>query len=232
MSVRQLYELQQMDSDLDAREGSLAEVRLRLYDESDLEAARRRVVELNRRLEDQAAARRPVEMRARDIEDRLTAVDARLYGGSITNQRELEAQHEERSYLQEQLTAEEDGLLEIMLVSEETQNGADVAAAAVAEMEARRAEARPGLMASEENLSRELDELRAEREEAASRIDPSVLATYDSLRKSRGGQAVAGVERGMCKGCRLSLPSMDVQRAKASSVPVQCSSCRRILFVQ
>ena len=232
MSIRQLYELQLVDSDVDVREKSLAEVRLQLSDDSELVAAKRRISELDERLEEQASARRPVELRIRDIEDKLKTVDARLYGGSITNQRELEAQQEQRQYLQEQHTTEEDQLLELMVASEETQNELDAVTSLATEIETRRKQAQPELTASEEALSIELRELEAERKEIAALISPSDLALYDSLRKSRGGQAVARVERGMCQGCRLSLPSTDVQRAKTSTGRVRCNSCQRILFVQ
>ncbi len=232
MSIRQLYELQLVDSDIDVREKSLAEVRRQLTDDAELVAVRRRLSELSQRLEEQAPARRPVELRIRDIEDRLKTVDSRLYGGSITNQRELEAQQEQQHYLREQHTAEEDQLLEMMVASEETQNELEAAASLATEMETTRKQAQPELTASEEALSIELRELEAERKEVAALISPSDLALYDSLRKSRGGQAVARVERGMCQGCRLSLPSTDVQRAKTSTGRVRCNSCQRILFVQ
>ena len=232
MSIRQLYELQLVDSDIDVHEKSLGEVRHQLSDDSELVATKRRISELNERLEDEASARRPIELRIRDIEDRLKTVDARLYGGSITNQRELEAQQEQQHYFREQHTAEEDQLLEMMVASEETQNELEAAASLATELETRRKQAQPELTASEEALSMELRELEAERKEVAALISPSDLALYDSLRQSRGGQAVARVQRGMCQGCRLSLPSTDVQRAKTSTGRVRCNSCQRILFVQ
>ena len=231
MSIRHLYELQLVDSDIDVREKSLADVRHQLSDDSELVAARRRISELNQLLESQASARRPVELRIRDIEDRLKAVDARLYGGSITNQRELEAQQEQQHYLREQHSAEEDQLLELMVASEETQNELEAASSLAAEIEARRKEAQPELTASAEVLSTELRGLKAEREEVATLISPSDMALYDSLRQSKGGQAVARVERGLCQRCRLSLPSTDVKRARTSDIPVRCNSCQRILFV-
>ena len=232
MSIRQLYELQLVDSDIDVHEKSLAEVQRQLTDDSELVAVRKRIADLNERLEEQASSRRPVELRIRDIEDKLQVVDARLYGGSITNQRELEAQQEQRHFLQEQHTEEEDQLLELMVGSEDTQNEIDAATKLAAEIETRRKQAQPELTASEETLSAELRELEAERTEVVALVNRSDLLLYDSLRKSKGGQAVSRVERGMCQGCRLSLPSTEVRRARGSSSPVRCGSCQRILFVQ
>lgn len=231
MTVLQLYELQQVDTDIDTREKSLAEARSRLGEDPALLALGRRIQELEKRLKDEALARRPVELEIRGLEERLAVIEARLYGGSITNAKELEAQNEELTYLKEQRSAEEDRLLELMVTSEETQNEFDVARKTVAEIEDKRKRAQPDLTANEEALRQELDRLAEERVAVAGELAGSELSMYDALRKSRGGQAVARVERGICEGCRLSLPSTEVQRARISSGPVHCSSCRRILFV-
>jgi predicted nucleic acid-binding Zn-ribbon protein len=42
---------------------------------------------------------------------------------------------------------------------------------------------------------------------------------------------VAHVERGMCKGCRITLPMSVLQKARAGVGLVQCVSCERILLV-
>jgi predicted nucleic acid-binding Zn-ribbon protein len=39
------------------------------------------------------------------------------------------------------------------------------------------------------------------------------------------------VERGLCRGCGVTLPSGDVQRARAGQELVRCNSCGRILYV-
>jgi predicted nucleic acid-binding Zn-ribbon protein len=42
---------------------------------------------------------------------------------------------------------------------------------------------------------------------------------------------VAVVERGLCQGCRISLPMSVVQKARAGAGLVKCVSCERILLV-
>ena len=54
---------------------------------------------------------------------------------------------------------------------------------------------------------------------------------YESLLKTRDGSAVAKVERGMCQGCRLTLPTLELQRARSSEGIARCGSCGRILYV-
>ncbi|MFC2072406.1 C4-type zinc ribbon domain-containing protein, partial [Chloroflexota bacterium] len=48
--------------------------------------------------------------------------------------------------------------------------------------------------------------------------------------KKQKGTAIANVEQGICRGCRILLPITELQRARSSSL-VRCSSCGRILFL-
>ena len=60
-------------------------------------------------------------------------------------------------------------------------------------------------------------------------IEPETVEFYQQLRKGKG-TAVARVEQGICRGCRISLPTTDLQRARGNKL-VHCSSCGRILFL-
>ena len=62
-------------------------------------------------------------------------------------------------------------------------------------------------------------------------MDLAALSLYRALRERRQATAVAVVERGLCQGCRISLPMSVVQKARAGAGLVQCVSCERILLV-
>ena len=85
---------------------------------------------------------------------------------------------------------------------------------------------------AEAKLGDDLAALALEREEVLRLVAQNLIPMYESLRKSRGGVAVARVERNMCQGCRLSLPTGDVQKARTSQGTVLCSSCGRILYAE
>ena len=71
--------------------------------------------------------------------------------------------------------------------------------------------------------------LDAERGRWTDVIDAPTLGLYERLRSGRQGRAVARVERSICQGCRIGLPSHLVQRVRSGVVLVQCPSCERIL---
>jgi predicted nucleic acid-binding Zn-ribbon protein len=82
---------------------------------------------------------------------------------------------------------------------------------------------------NEQELGGELKKLRQSRDGVTPDIPPSAMSVYEGLRKTRDGVAVSRVVRLMCQQCRLTLPTMELQRARAAQTIVQCSSCQRIL---
>jgi len=229
--VKQLYDLQLLDWDIQDREQSTAEVRARLADDSKRIAAKQRVDRIAARLTELGTPRRQHEGAIQQIESRRANIDKRIFSGMVTNGRELEAFEEEKANLQRQHSDEEDSLLEILVEVEELQD-VDIEAKRTFEAinSARESEIIE-LQASEQALSQELPALYEQRNDMAADYPRVALATYDLVRKRRGGQAVALVERGACQGCRLTLPTNELQKVRTTQDMVQCSSCTRILVI-
>ena len=232
MSNKRLYDLQELDWALSADEASLKEVRARLEDESEINAARARLQKLTAELDKRAPLRRNLESSLALLEERLQAAEQRLYGGAVTNPRELSASEEERRLLQEQRGAEEDRMLDVMVEIEELQSSRDATQELLGRLETDREAEYADLLQRQDALVVSIDELRRGRQRITPEIPVAMLSVYESLLKTRGGHAVAKVERGLCQGCRLALPTMENQRAKSSQGIVQCSSCRRILYAE
>ena len=71
--------------------------------------------------------------------------------------------------------------------------------------------------------------LREKRASLSAGIEPEAIGFYTGLRE-RKGTAVARVEQGICRGCRISLSSAGLQRVKGGAL-IECTSCGRILFL-
>ena len=229
-SIKRLYELQTLDWEVASHEKSLAEVRARLADDSEMVSARNLLEGLESELTERVPSRRRAEVAVQQIEGKLRSVEDRLYGGSVTNPREFSASEDERNLLQIQRGDEENRLLELMVEIEEFQSSLNEARQHLSQLEAERKLEHAELLKTEERLTGQLDQLRLARDKMIPGIPESTLSVYESLLKSGNGHAVAKVERGMCQGCRLALPTMELQRARSSQGIVQCSSCRRILY--
>ena len=230
--IKSLFDLQELDQKLSAREISLAEVRTNLADDSAIVLAKERVGSLGARLEELETKRRGAERTTSDLQERMTRLESRLYSGAVTSAKELSAAQEEREFTLRQQSEAEDVLLELMVEAEEVESAHAKALETLQRLEVERPIEVAELREREADISAEIDALRKHRDEITPSISTRLLLLYDSLRKSKNGYAVAKVERGMCQGCRLTLSTMELQRARGASNTVQCSSCRRILFVE
>ena len=230
--VQQLYELQEVDLRTGEVERSLAKVLARLADRSQLSAAKAEAARLGKQLDDLSVKRRSVERTVGEITDSLSALDKRLYGGGITNAQQMAAAEEERTFTITRQGEAEDQLLELMVAMDDLEPLVETARDALSRLEDARPRQEAEWRDTETKLGDDLAALALEREEVLPLVAPNLIPMYESLRKSRGGVAVARVERNMCQGCRLALPTGDVQKARASQGTVLCSSCGRILYAE
>ncbi len=232
-SISDLYDLQLLDWEIQKREEELADIRAKLSDDSRRIAAKRQVDALEDKMAKLARPRRQAENNIEDMERRIAEIDARLYDGSVTNPRELEAYQEERANLEGNRSEEEDKLLELMIESDDAQTLLDRAKAVFERINEERVREVESLRSRGGALSSELPDFRERRTTMASEHSPAALATYDSVRRLRGGQGAALVDRrGLCQGCRLVIPTTEMQRVRAGEQIVQCGSCSRILILE
>ena len=229
-AIRQIYDLQLLDWDIQKREEDLAGILETLADDSERVSAGRRLDALQQKLDDLVEPRRRSESAIQQAEQRLSEIERRMYSGFVTNPRELEAFQEEQATLNRNRSAEEDRLLEYMVEMEETQSLRDEARVAFEQIDGERNRLVAELGARRKELESELPELHRERQAVSSEQPQSILAIYETVRRSRGGQGVALMDnRGLCGGCRLTVTSAEMQRVRASREIVQCGSCSRIL---
>jgi predicted nucleic acid-binding Zn-ribbon protein len=226
-----LYALQEIDSAIEAAKASLAVVEEQLGESEELIGGRQAVDEGRDALEAVSRQQRELEWQVEDPRSRLSDVEGKLYGGSVRNPKELASMQEEANILKSQLRRREDELLDLMVRVEERQAALREAEESLAEVEGRWRQEQKELASEKERLESELAGLEEKRGQQSGLIEARVLALYDNLRDRRQGRAVAKVERGMCQGCRISLPMTVLQKARSGLDVVQCVSCERILYV-
>jgi len=82
----------------------------------------------------------------------------------------------------------------------------------------------------EENFKKELATLQAGRTDLASAVDEVARSRYDRILKSKGDNAVVGIDHGVCGGCHMKLQQQLIVTCQAQKDLVTCSSCGRILY--
>ena len=231
-TVKQLYALQEVDLDLDRVYRALEEVEGELKIEisiGNLEAA---LSDEQDRLQEVELRQRDNQMETESRRERSEVLETQLYDGSTINARDLEALQHEAANVRHLLEQDEALSLELSIQFEEFKSRRDNLGQQLTETKARWEGQQAELNRRVVGLREEQGEFERQRELLASRFDPATLQRYEALRKSKGGRAVAKVERDLCQGCRMSLPTQLRQRVKSGRQAVNCGSCGRMLFVE
>ncbi len=228
---RQLYELQEIDLEIDAKRESLSEVMGRLGQSEVLDQARLSLAGDEERLVELERSQREQEREVEDLRAKATASEEKLYGGTVKNPKELASLQEQVVNLQRKMRERDDKTLDIMAKVDTLQQKVSLKRGEVAKIEEDWRAEQASLSQQQAELGAALATLEQKGKDLAGKLDASSLELYQALRRKRHGRAVAKVEQGMCQGCRIALPMSELQRARLGQELVQCSSCERILYV-
>lgn len=231
-TVKQLYALQEVDLDLDRVYRALEQVEEELKTGVSIEALESALQDEQERLLEAELRQRDGQMESEARRERSAVLETQLYDGSLTNARDLEALQQEAANVRHQLEQDEALSLELSIQIEEAQSKCADLNQQLTDVKARWDVQQVELNQRATALRAEQDDYEKQRNMLASRFDPATLQRYETLRKSKGGRAVAKVERDLCQGCRMSLPTQLRQRVKSGRQAVNCSSCGRMLFVE
>mgnify|MGYP005834715805 CR=1 FL=1 len=231
MSAKLLYDLQLVDNSIAQVEESLRAIESKLGDRSALAPLEQRITTLKQQLADLEKRIRSQELEEGSTRQKLQTLERRMYGGEVTNPRELEGMGAEQKLLHARLEKQEEALLDLMSSQEEVEQALGAASAKL-EAETRCWEEDQGRLAGEKEagLAR-LKELIARRQVAMQPLDEESLKIYEQLRATKHGLAVSKVERGLCTACKMVLAVHIQQRARTGRETVFCQSCGRILYI-
>jgi predicted nucleic acid-binding Zn-ribbon protein len=212
--------------------------------------ARERISEINTQLEDDAVVQEALN-EASMAEEKLNEVrsehsnadhavqaqrtkikqnEAALYGGSVTNPKELEDLQMEQEALKRYLATLEDRLLETMMELDEAQEAYENADAKLDLVKVQNAAENADLVSENETLVQDIERLEAEREAVLGNISNEDLATYEKLQDRFSGIVIAAVEGGNCSICGVDLARSKMQAVQSGSELIRCSQCSRILY--
>lgn len=225
-----LYRLQLVDRQLQAKRATLRDMEERLGADGELAAARRAVAEEEENLRRSRSQLRESELDLEELSGKISSTEASLYGGEITNPKELASMQQELNYLRLRQSKVEDDTLTAMSALEEREWKLRAAQERLTTAEESWDELQHRLRAEAEELRSQVAEFEAEREAIAKEIPQKDLSVYESLRRQKAGYAVALLENGICQGCRVALPTSTAQKVRRGSEMVLCGSCQRILY--
>lgn len=164
------------------------------------------------------------------VNEKRKGVNATLYGGTVSNARELQDLAEEIEALGRRIIQLEDQDLVIMEQLEPIEARLAELVARRSEVEAAVADAELRLTAAEAELAVDLETETGARTASAVDIPADLLTEYDSLRGGRGGIGVARLIGTQCGGCHLTLSAVEAARIRKHPEQVtHCEECGRLL---
>ena len=228
---RQLYNLQEIDLDLEIKAEMLRRLERELSDDSKMKEVKAELDRKREHLVKLQKQQRTMEWAIEDSQAKSNLIREKLYSGVVKNPKELLSLQQQEERLKAQIREAEDRVLEIMGEVEIAQKEIALSIAEVKRLEEGWQGKQEQLLVEQARLKQALELGQQKRSELLAIIEPATLELYQALRIKKQGRAVAKVEQGRCQGCRITLPMSEIQRAWIGEELVQCSSCGRILYL-
>ena len=228
-TVKQLYLLQEIDLALDFLREAQSKVEEELRSGPQLGQMETALEEEKERLPEVQGEHKVRQMEVESLRERSTRLEQQLYGGEVTNARDLKSLEQEVENVRQQLENEDAELLALSVRAEESQQRLDSLEQELADSLAAWKARETELQVEAERCNADMKEASSKRQGLAASLDASAVQRYEGLRRAKRGLAVAKVERGLCQACRMSQPTQIQQRVRSGTQTVMCSSCGRML---
>ncbi len=225
--ARTLYDLQQIDLDIQREQDALDDIKRQLNESETLIQARAELQAEKLHLGETEKQQRDLEYEIEDLRSSIKQLSDKLYGGKEKNPKELVSLEKELEIFKTRLRQKEDDLLDLMAEIESFEDKIKINGEKLKKIEAEWQREQGELMQKQSAAKDKLSDLHHRRTAMAAEITKQTLELYEGIR-TRKGQAVVKIEQGRCQGCRLNLAVNELQRARAGDL-IQCSSCGRIL---
>ena len=150
--------------------------------------------------------------------------------GAKTNE-QYRAFSNEIEFIEKEIRAAEDRILELMTESEPLDQNVKKAEKALAE-EKKQVEGEKSLARDRTATDQKwLDDLHQQRKQAVSAMPKEALTAYDRIRKKvRGSTVVAEAAHGRCSACQINLRPQFLQDLRKGGQLMFCESCGRLLY--
>jgi hypothetical protein len=225
-----LYQLQVVETDIEQKSRRLKEVEAALGESDELRQARSALEKAQKRLKEAKVRLQQFELENQSLQGEITTEEGRLYSGRIANPKELGSLENKIKNLKQRRSKVEDDLLQAMVDIEDAEAYLAVCQGDLTRLETTWETSQANLIEERDRLTKEMAKHRADRDALRSAISPPDMSLYENLRRRKGGQGVAKIVDGACRGCGVTVPGRQAQAAYDTDDIVQCGSCDRILF--
>ena len=225
-----LYQLQETDLQLRERHRTLKDTLSKLQSNEELSRTEAELASQEESLQQAQKQQRKLEWEVDDFTAKIADINGRLFGGKVTNTKELMNLEQDVTGLKRHLSEKEEVLLDAMGASDDWNASVSSLRADVESIRTTWGRESKDMRVLKNDTDADIVRLQEARATMRDALDGDAIRLYDQLVQTKG-VAVIKVERGRCKGCNMQLPTGQWQRARVGEM-VQCGSCGRILYVE
>jgi len=197
----------------------------------------RQITNLEKKYQDEKDALKELQLRikrreidAKAVNDKIDKHRNELYGGKISDIKELKQLQKVIESLQGDCDKVEEDLLLLMEQEDAFRFKITKMEKELAESKAQLTEIKYQMEAEEDRIQQYIEKKRQEREKIAGKISDRVLMNrYLILWPEKNGEAIVEIEGSACSGCNLSLPSDILYHLQRGERLIICPNCNRIL---
>lgn len=230
MTIAQsLLALQDTDQSLALRRREYREIEVELASEGGLPELRENCEKTRKRELEAKVETARLESDLATLKHQVGELETRLYGGSITNVRELTAIETEHSTTRRNLAQVEESIAPAEVAAEHARQQYEDLSKELEEREKSWETRKVELRQEMARRGTAFNEMLKARNLEAAQIPEEDLARYTRLFRSNRGVAVVRVDRGVCQGCAVRLPVGELTRLRAADGPIPCSCGRALL---
>lgn len=229
-ALRRLSEVHKLDLEIAKADRVLAALDGGARMKQEIKTLEAAAAELEAELRKMQLEQREQELALKTAESKRNDVKLKLYGGRITNSKELEVLEREMEALSGKIAGFEERILELMDTLEPLKANLEKHRQAVRKREERVAKVVSEQKSERAKLMRARRSLAAERATAAAEVSASLLGRYEEIRLKRGAGASV-IEGTICSACGMAVPEVSMRQARESTLPALCQTCGRILLL-
>ncbi len=227
--LEMLLKLQNIDYDLEELDRSREYLPDMINNlKKEMEEVSRSSKESEERLTQQTLQRKKLELDIEEINYELTRLQKQMR--DIKTNREYDALVSEIANRKTRISESEEELLKTLSEIDDLQDRVKEYKQKVSEVEKNNRVQLESLAKEMDSIGTKIKQKQDERKNISVRINKSMLATYERVKKVKGGAAVVPVKKRACSGCYKSLPPQKIQEIKKGESLITCDSCGRILI--
>lgn len=228
--VFKLFRLQQLDSQIDHNRQQISHNKTQIQDLGEIARLRQNKAAIEQKLNNKQSIIKKADAELEMVRIKLEQNQSSLYGGKITNPKELQDLQSEAAALRRQISKLEDEQLERMIEAEEYQSQFETGEAVLRSAELEKQKRDQRLEEENQKLASEISRLQTERKTVAETTPADELQLYEEIRKKKKAIAVAKVTDQSCSACGSNLNAALLQAAKSPNRIAYCETCGRILY--